>query len=128
MASPRLRALIVDDHPIIAEGIACLLKELGHQVVDVVSTAAEAVSSAEEHRPDLILMDVRLETEVDGIEAASHIRERLGIRSIFFSGYLDQATRELAVRAAPIALLDKTASEEDLARAIDCFVAECALT
>jgi DNA-binding NarL/FixJ family response regulator len=120
---PPLRALVVDDHPIIAAGLACLVEELGHQVVAIVGTHDEAVRSAEQHTPDLILMDVRLEGKVDGIQAALQIRGQLGIRSIFFSGYLDAITREKAALADPVALLDKTASKDDLARVIQAVAA-----
>jgi two-component system, response regulator PdtaR len=119
MGSPRLRVLVVDDHAIIAAGIACLLRELGHRVVAIVGTGEEAISSAERHKPDLIVMDVRLDGDVNGIEAALEIRKRLGIRSILFSGYLDRETRERATVAEPIAFVDKTASQADLARVIN---------
>jgi DNA-binding NarL/FixJ family response regulator len=124
MASPRLRVLIVDDHPIIGAGLACLFDELGHEIVAIVETGEEAIRRAERHRPDLVLMDVRLEGEIDGIEAASQIRKRLGTRSIFFSGYSDPETIERATMAEPIAFLDKTSSQADLARVISAAAAE----
>jgi DNA-binding NarL/FixJ family response regulator len=124
----RLKVLVVDDHPIIATGIACLLRELGHQVVGIAATVEEAISSAERHRPDLVVMDVRIEGQVDGIEAAANIRERFGIRSIFFSGYLDRETRDYAAGARPIALLDKTATQEDFAHVLSTVAEKVATT
>jgi two-component system, response regulator PdtaR len=124
MGAPRLRILIVDDHQIIRAGLECLVEELGHEIVGVANTREEAVSSADQHKPDLILMDVQLEGESDGIEAATEIRKRLGIRSIFFSGYSDPDTRERANMADPIAFLDKTSSQADLARVINAVGAE----
>jgi two-component system, response regulator PdtaR len=119
-----LRILCVDDHQIIAAGLSSLLEELGHELVDFVSTGEEAIGSAERYKPDLIIMDIRLEGDMDGIEAASEIRQRFGIRSIFFSGYADPETRERANRADPVAFLDKTSSQAILARVINAVAAE----
>jgi DNA-binding NarL/FixJ family response regulator len=119
MGAPRLRVLIVDDHQIICAGLECLLEELGHEVVEIVGTGAEAISSAERHKPDLILMDIHLEGDMDGIEAGSEIRKRFGIRSIFFSGDSDPETLKRAALAEPINILDKTTSQADLARVIN---------
>jgi two-component system, response regulator PdtaR len=119
-----LRVLVVDDHSIIAAGIACLLEELGHNVVDIAGTPEEAISSAERYKPDFIVMDVRLSGKRDGIDAAHNIREQFGVRSIFFSGYLDRETRERAEIANPIALLDKTASRDDFACAVSALACE----
>jgi two-component system, response regulator PdtaR len=113
-----LRTLIVDDHEILGAGLACMLTELGHEVLDIVGTGEEAIESASRHKPDLIIMDVHLVGSMDGIAAATTIRQQLGIRSIFFSGYSDEDTRQRAAAADPIAFLDKTTSKEELARVI----------
>jgi CheY-like chemotaxis protein len=124
MVSPRLRVLVVDDHQVLGAGLSCLLEELGHEVVDFVGTGEEAITSAERYKPDLILMDVHLEDDMDGIEAASQIRRHWGIKSIFFSGYSDAETRKRASMAEPIAFLDKTSSKADLVGVINGFVLE----
>jgi DNA-binding NarL/FixJ family response regulator len=116
--------LIVDDHPIIAAGLECLIRELGHEAVASITTAEEAISNAARYKPDLILMDVYLEGEMDGIEAAVKIRQHLRIRSIFFSGYADPAIRHRAARADPAAFLDKTSSQAALAGVINAVAAE----
>jgi len=77
------------------------------------------------------LLRASLETllrQVDGIEAAANIRERFGIRSIFFSGYLDRETRDYAAGARPIALLDKTATQEDFAHVLSTVAEKVATT
>jgi two-component system, response regulator PdtaR len=118
MVSSQLRVLIVDDHQLLAVGLEVLLTQLGHTVVETVGTGEEAIVAAERHRPDLVLMDIRLEGDMDGIEAAKEIRSRFGIRSVFFTGQTDSKTRELAAEAEPIAFLDKTTSKAELARVI----------
>jgi two-component system, response regulator PdtaR len=68
-------------------------------------------------------MDIRFEAgRIDGIEAAQEIRRRLGLRSVFFSGYSDARTRERAAAAEPLAFVDKTASRAELARVISAAV------
>jgi DNA-binding NarL/FixJ family response regulator len=124
MPASRLRVLIVDDHEILRAGLECVLQELGHEVVGMANTRAKAISAAERLKPDLILMDVQLEDEVDGIDAAIEIHDRLGIQSIFFSGYADPQTRERALLAHPIAFLDKTSSQAELAEIINAAAAK----
>lgn len=114
-----LRAVIVDDHELLGAGLASTLSELGHEVLDIVGTGEDAIASASRHRPDFVIMDVDLIGDMDGIAAATEIRNRLGIRAIFFSGYSDAETRQRAAAAEPIAFLDKTSSKADLARVID---------
>jgi CheY-like chemotaxis protein len=94
-----LRTLIVDDHEILGAGLACMLTELGHEVLDIVGTGEEAIESASRHKPDLIIMDVNLEGDMDGIAAATAIRQQLGIRSIFFSGYSDEGALPPRIRS-----------------------------
>jgi DNA-binding NarL/FixJ family response regulator len=123
MAASRLRALLVDDHVLLAVGLQMLLEQLGHEVVEVVVSGEEAIQSAEHHRPNFVVMDVELEGAMDGVEAATIIYERLGIRSIFFTGHSDPETRERARAAEPLAFLDKSSSKADLAAAISTIAA-----
>ena len=64
------KILIVDDEVVVAEDIRRQLRSLGYVVVGVVASGSEAVQLAGEHRPDLILMDIKLKGPMDGIEAA----------------------------------------------------------
>jgi two-component system, response regulator PdtaR len=124
MGSAQLQVLVVENHELLAVGLELLLRQLGHKPVEVVGTGEEAIAAAERHRPDLILMDVGLDGEMDGIEAAQEIRTRFGIRSLFFTGMSDAETRMRAAVAEPIAFLDKTSSKAELARIIDIFNGE----
>jgi two-component system, response regulator PdtaR len=78
----------------------------------------QAVAAAEQHRPDLIIMDISLEGGTDGVDAAREIRSRIGIRSLFFTGVSDPQTRQRAIAADPIAFLDKTSSPDQLRQVI----------
>jgi DNA-binding NarL/FixJ family response regulator len=119
MASARLQVLIVENHPIMAAGLEKLLCDLGHDVMATVPTGEEAVKLAAHYRPDFVLMDVILDGEMDGIEAAQEIRNAFGTRSIFFTGTCDGFTRWRASLVEPLAFVDKTSTPSELASAIE---------
>jgi CheY-like chemotaxis protein len=70
MSEPDRRILIVEDQRLIAADIENTLKKLGYEVVGNVASGDAAVSTSEQMRPELVLMDVRLRGEMDGIHAA----------------------------------------------------------
>jgi DNA-binding NarL/FixJ family response regulator len=76
------------------------------------------VMAAGEHCPDLMLMDVDLRGEMDGIAAAVEIRNRLGIRSIFLAEDFDWMVRARVAEADPVAVLDKTSPTSAIADAL----------
>ena len=102
-----LRILIVEDEAVTALDLEDMLLRLGHEVVGTVDTAPAAVSAAAKHRPDLVLMDIRLAGGTDGVDAAVAIRNRLGIRSIFLTAQADLETRQRSLAARPLGWLDK---------------------
>src|SRR3546814_15098001 len=84
-----------------------MVQEIGYTVCDAVATAPAAGAAAERHRPDVVLMDIRLAQGTDGVEAARMIRDRLGIRSIFISAHTDAATVSRMRNVDPIGVLTK---------------------
>src|SRR5215218_10762614 len=110
MSRPPLRILIADAHPIEALGLADLLHKLGYVLVGSVASGQEAILAAGEHQPDLLLMDVDLRGDMDGITAAIEIHNRLGIRSVVLAEYVNEMMQARAAAAAPMAVLDKTSS------------------
>jgi len=99
--------LIVEDEGIIALAIKVSLENNGHTVVGIVSTAEDAVKEASNKRPNLILMDIRINGEHDGIFAAVKIREILDIPVIYMTGFSDAATMKRALETNPHAFLAK---------------------
>ena len=116
--TPPLRVLIAEGHPIVAVGLADLLHTLGYVLVGSVSSGQEALLAAGEHQPDLLLMDVYLRGDMDGITAAVKIHNRLGIRSVFLADHVDEMMRARAAEAAPVAVVDKTSSMSIIADAL----------
>ena len=88
------RILIVEDEGILAEDLGLSLENLGYSVEGKVSTGREAVNLAEDLRPDLILMDIKLQGDIDGIEAADQIRTRLDIPVVYLTGYAEEDVLE----------------------------------
>jgi two-component system, response regulator PdtaR len=109
-----LRVLIVEDEFFISLHTEQLLQVLGHEVVGIAVSADQAIHFAEQKRPDVVLMDIRLNGSRDGIEAADEIRTRLGIGSIFVTANTDPQTRERALASQPLGFLEKPLTEHRL--------------
>jgi two-component system, response regulator PdtaR len=109
-----LRVLIVEDEFFISLHTKQLLEELGHVVVGIAISADQAIHFAEQERPDVVLMDIRLNGSRDGIEAADEIRKRLGISSIFVTANTDPQTRQRALASQPLGFLEKPLTEQRL--------------
>ncbi len=114
-----LKILIVEDEDALACGLKELLADLGHDVVGTVDSGHEAVRTAAERQPDLVLMDIRLTGGTDGIEAAIDIRNRLGIPSIFMSAYSDRSTKQRALEARPYDWLEKPFASDSVADKVE---------
>ncbi|MBT3225031.1 MAG: PAS domain S-box protein [Deltaproteobacteria bacterium] len=110
----KAKILIVEDEAIIAMELESQLRRLGYEVTSIVDTGDDAINKAEEDRPDLILMDIRLKGDKDGIDTAEVIRNRLGIPAIFSTAYLDQERIERAKITMPFGYVLKPIQERDL--------------
>jgi PAS domain S-box-containing protein len=101
------RILVVEDDAAIAAALRDNLDQLGFDLCCVASTADSAIALAGERRPDLVLMDINLEGEKDGIHAAEHIRSSYHIPVVFMSGDTDPRTTGRATRTLPFGYLMK---------------------
>jgi diguanylate cyclase (GGDEF)-like protein len=115
----KARILIVEDEAIVAMDIADTLRNLGHEVTDTVPSGEQATASVKENRPDVILMDIGLKGEMDGIQTAEQIRSQYSIPVIFLTAYADEKTLERAKITAPCGYLTKPFEETDLRIAIE---------
>ena len=110
----KARILIVEDEVIIALQLEEKLKSLGYDVTSTVNNADDAIQKAEEDKPDLILMDIRIQGDKDGIETAEIIRNKFGIPVIFSTAYLDYERIERAKTTMPFGYVLKPIQERDL--------------
>jgi PAS domain S-box-containing protein len=113
------RVLVAEDQRLVAADIEDTLTRLGYHVVANVASGEEAIAKALETRPDLALMDIRLRGELDGIEAATVIRERADIPIIYLTAYADEETVRRAMVTGPFGYLVKPFNERELRAAID---------
>ena len=88
--------LIAEDEAILAEDIGISLENLGYSVAGKASTGEDAVNLARESKPDLILMDIKLQGDIDGIDAADRIRTFLDIPVVYLTGYSEKDVLERA--------------------------------
>src|SRR5688572_24391621 len=110
----RPKVLVVDDEIIIARGLESRLTNLGYEVLQIASSGSEAMNVAEQTKPDLVLMDIVLKGEMDGIETAAQIRRRWGVPIIYLTAYTDDATLERARVTEPFGYIVKPFSEREL--------------
>jgi CheY-like chemotaxis protein len=113
------RVMIVEDEALVAMALESDLGDFGYIVVGVSATADHAVRQARETRPDVILMDVRLKGERDGVDAALEIRD-MGLRPavIFVTGSREPATQRRIREDHPADLLLKPVTPEQIDAAI----------
>ncbi|MBT3226100.1 MAG: PAS domain S-box protein [Deltaproteobacteria bacterium] len=109
----KARILIVEDETIIAMEVESQLQRLGYEVTSVVDTGEKAISKAESDKPDLILMDIRIKGEMDGIDTAEEIRNKFGIPVIFSTAYLDEERIERAKITMPFGYVLKPIQERE---------------
>ncbi|MBI5946141.1 MAG: response regulator [Chloroflexi bacterium] len=111
--------LIVEDEGIVAVDILYILKYLGYIIAGHSERAEDAIKKAGELHPDLVLMDIGLKGDMDGIEAAIQIRARYDLPVIFLTAFSNQSTIERAREAEPYGYLLKPFDEQELVQAIE---------
>ncbi len=114
----RLRVLVVEDEALVAEELRDRLQRLMVDVVAIADTGEQAIRETEQTRPDLVLMDIRLKGELDGIDAAAQIRERFDVPVVYLTAHSDPSTLDRAMRGAPFGYVLKPFQEKDLRIAI----------
>lgn len=113
------RILVVDDEKIVNLDIQATLKRLGYVIADDAVTGPEAISKAAATRPDLILMDIKLQGEMDGIEAANIIIKKYDIPIVFLTAFSDEKTLCRAKLSGPFGYLLKPFEEREVRSAIE---------
>jgi len=119
MDESKASILVVEDEGIIAEDIKMCLQELGYNVLDVVTTGEDALRQVETHEPDLVIMDVVLRGEMDGIETAQIIHERFNIPVVFLTAHSDDPVLVRAKASEPFGYLIKPFRDRELRSTIE---------
>ncbi len=106
--------LIVEDERLIADDLINTITEFNYNVTGLATSGKDAVNMAIEMKPDLILMDITLEDNLTGIEAAKLIYKKQQTPIIFVTSYADEETLEGAVECRPYAYIVKPFIKRDL--------------
>jgi len=120
----KARILIVEDEHTIARCMKLILCQEGFEVSDVVATGEEAVDIISKIRPDLVLMDIKLRGNIDGIAACEQIQESVDIPVVFVSAYSDTETIARARRKKPYGYITKPFKTERLIRTVKIALSE----
>lgn len=110
--------LIVEDDDIIAKVADWRLKNLGYEVCGRATTGAEAMALAEKYTPDIVLMDINIKGEIDGIEAAMMIKTKFSLPVIYVTSHSDGPTLDRAKATHPDGFIVKPFDDNDLMVAI----------
>jgi CheY-like chemotaxis protein len=111
--------LVVEDECMIADCFVDEIEAMGRTVCGVADTAERAIMLACEHRPALVLMDVRLKCDEDGVDAALAIHKAVGSKIIFITGSREPANLKRIALDHPTAVLFKPLGRNQLRRAVE---------
>ena len=113
-AEKAINILIVEDELLIAKNLSHKLESLGYQIVGIVSSGADAIQRAGEMEPDLILMDIVIKGDMDGIETAVIINQKFDIPIIYTTAYADDETLQRAENTGSYGYLLKPFKQREL--------------
>ncbi|MBK6689718.1 MAG: response regulator [Deltaproteobacteria bacterium] len=113
------RVLVVEDERIVARDLQLTLQRLGYDCPEVAGSSAEALRTASEHCPDLVLMDIHLPGDLDGIECARALRDGFDVPVVFLTAYSDADTLSRAASVGPHGYLVKPVRTDELRTTIE---------
>jgi CheY-like chemotaxis protein len=119
MTTNKANIMVVEDEGVVSIDIRNMLRNAGYSIAAVAFQGNEAIKKAEQSTPDLVLMDIGLKGDIDGIEAAKKIRDRFRIPVVFLTGFADEATMSKAKEADPSGFIIKPINEEELKKTLE---------
>ena len=121
-----IKILVVEDEMIIAAKISMQLTNLGYEVTGILPRGEQAIQQVKENKPDIILLDINLKGEIDGIETARQVQLFADIPIIYLTANSDEATFNRAKPTKPSAFISKPFKQLDLQRAIELTITRMA--
>jgi CheY-like chemotaxis protein len=115
----KAKILIIEDEIITAAALRNELKDLGYSVCSFTKSGEKAIKTTEQEKPDVVLMDIKLSGEMDGIETAREIHKRFGIPIIYMTGYPVSFLKGKAEIREPYEYLSKPVESLDMKKAIE---------
>jgi PAS domain S-box-containing protein len=111
--------LIVEDEAVVARDLQRSLTDMGYLVSGCVATSMDALRAVAERKPDVVLMDIRIQGQADGIATASLLRDRFRVPVIFLTAYADEQTVARAALSEPYGYLVKPFTSREVRSAIE---------
>ncbi len=121
-----IKILVVEDEMIIAAKISMQLTSLGYEVTGILPRGEQAIQQVKENKPDILLLDINLKGELDGIETARQVQLFADIPIIYLTANSDEATFNRAKPTRPSAFISKPFKQLDLQRAIELTISRMA--
>jgi DNA-binding LytR/AlgR family response regulator len=121
-----IKILVVEDEMLIAAKISMHLTNLGYEVTGILPRGEEALLGIEENKPDIVIMDIRLKGDMNGIDTAIRMQKNADIAVIFLTANADEGTFNKAKAAKPYAFISKPYKQIDLQRAIELTISRLA--
>ena len=118
------KILIVEDEYIVAADLKQRLEDMGHEIVGIEEEGLAAIQKTAETKPDLILMDIKLKGEIDGIETAKQIQAIYDIPFIYLSGNIDINTLERAKITGPSGYIIKPFMDKKIEKTLEMVLSE----
>lgn len=115
----KINVLVFEDESIVSKDIQHSLKKLGYNVVGASPTGELALELVKSTNPDIVLMDIMLKGDIDGVEVAKMIKEKYSVPIIFITAYADEATLSKAKISEPSGYIIKPFKEVDLHTTIE---------
>jgi CheY-like chemotaxis protein len=113
------KILIIEDEAVVSLDITRRLEKMGYEVMGRLASGEEALELVKEDRPDLVLMDINLQGEIDGIETANKLYQNHNIPVIYLTAYAGESTLERAKESKPYGYILKPFKERELRATIE---------
>jgi len=117
------KILIVEDEAVVSLDLARRLEKMGYEVVGRVGSGEDAIALVEQTPPDLILMDINLQGDLDGIETAERLHENFSIPVVYLTAYAGESTLQRAKQTYPYGYILKPFKERELRATIEIAIA-----
>lgn len=115
-----MRIVVVEDDKVLSLLLSKMIERLGHDIVEIITKGSDAITIIQEQKPDLILMDIMLEDDIDGITAMSTLRSKgLSCPVIYITGNSDPVNYERAKKTNFLDYLIKPVGFDELKETID---------
>ena len=122
--TPRSKIIIVEDEIIIALDLKLRLENLGYNVIHTAFNGEDAIKRTGETSPDLVLMDIQLNGELDGINVAQQIRSLYNIPFIYLTGSYENSLLERAKQTDPVGFINKPFDESEIQNLIEMAISQ----